>query len=273
MKFSEKYVAFVDVLGFKNMIQEAESGTGRTLLDLHEMLNDLGATGGRKSSRLCPSSSYIAEDMDFRVAKISDCVIVSAESSASGIINLLEYCWGVAIALLDKGVMIRGYITHGSIYHESYEIYGSAYQKAVEFEKNVKAFQRTIDDGGTPFIEIDQAVCDRIRGYGDRCVNEMFKRYVFCGDDFVAIFPFNRLRQDIIINPMIGFDEAAEKRKIGLMRAYINDLISGIGRFVDTENPRAVRKMEHYKIALRAQLDKCDGDLATIDTWMGRKRD
>ncbi len=31
MEFKEKFVGFVDILGFKNMIEAAESGTGRTL--------------------------------------------------------------------------------------------------------------------------------------------------------------------------------------------------------------------------------------------------
>ena len=131
-----------------------------SLTQLHELLKALGIPDVRQyfekyGPTICPDSKYQSRDLDFRVTQISDCVVVFSEISPAGVINLIDHCWVSVFKPLRKGVMCRGYITKGPVFHTESQIIGSAYQKAYENELNVKAFKQTADKRGTPFVEID----------------------------------------------------------------------------------------------------------------------
>jgi hypothetical protein len=119
--------------------------------------------------------------------------------SPAGVINLVNHCWGAAIMLLTKGVMVRGYITRGRIYHEGSEFYGTGYHEAYQREAGVTAFKQEADEKGTPFVEVDPEVCAYVRDQTDECVREMFGRFTKHDGEVTALFPFKRLVQPIAI--------------------------------------------------------------------------
>lgn len=264
MEFKDKFIGFVDVLGFTKMVEAAEAGTGMSLPKLFAMLKELGTASDREhiaryGPTTCPRSAYIQRDLDFQVTQVSDCVIVSAEVSPAGVINLVHHCWGAAINLLSKGIMVRGYINRGSIYHEGSVFIGSGYNLAQASERDVGAFKRTAEERGTPFIEIDHAVCAYVKDHGDNCVKEMFSRYVKGDGSVTAIFPFQRLAHSFMIGGLVGkFDPAKEKRANDNLRQAIIQFRTRVSDLVDRSNPRAVSKGEHYVAALDEQLGKCD---------------
>ena len=119
--FKEKIIAFVDVLGFKKLVIDAEQGVGQPLPDILSFLKLLG-TGAERARfdnygpTCCPCAPFLEKNLDFRVTQISDCVVVSAEVSPAGVINVVSHCWGAVIELLNRGIMCRGYIKRGSLY-------------------------------------------------------------------------------------------------------------------------------------------------------------
>ena len=214
----------------------------------------------------CPNSRYIQRDLDFRLTQLSDCVIVSSEVSPAGVINLVSHCWGVVIKLLTKGIMCRGNITRGLVYHTDAQIIGSGYQEAYRKEAQVTAFKREADERGTPFVEIDQVVCDYVRDHGDWCVKEMFSRYVKEDGKVTALFPFQRLEHSfIIVGFRKKFDPEKENRSNQNMRLMIEKLKERVMALVDRSNPNAVSKAEHYIVALDAQLEVCKRTDEMID--------
>ncbi len=42
MEFRDKFIAFVDILGFESFVERAENGTGMSLQELYDTLNILG---------------------------------------------------------------------------------------------------------------------------------------------------------------------------------------------------------------------------------------
>jgi hypothetical protein len=99
VEFKDKFVAFVDILGFKKIVETAEAGTGMPLPELLEMLKELGRPEDRERIKkhgpiVCPQSTFIQRDLDFQLTQISDCVVVSCEVSPAGVINLISHCWG-----------------------------------------------------------------------------------------------------------------------------------------------------------------------------------
>jgi hypothetical protein len=241
---------------------------------LLEVLNELGTPEDRikfekNGPMTCPDSKYIKHDLDFRLTQISDCVIVSSEVSPAGIINLVSHCWGAVLRLLTKGIMCRGYITAGKLYHTDVQIIGSGYQNAHSKEDQVTAFKREADERGTPFVEIDPAVCGYVRDYGDSCVKEMFSRYVKDDGIVTALFPFQRLQHSFIIGDWFGypFNPERERQSNENMRSNIEKMKERVVALVEQSNPDAVRKAKHYIAALDAQLEVCKKTNDIIDTF------
>jgi hypothetical protein len=97
-EFENKFIAFVDRLGFKTFVANAEKGTSPTLAQLLETTSLLGSGDERArfekyGPTCCPHAPRIDRNLDFRVTQITDCAIVSAEVSAAGAINIISRCW------------------------------------------------------------------------------------------------------------------------------------------------------------------------------------
>lgn len=261
-EFKDKFIAFIDVLGFKNLVDRAEAGTGLSLGQLLTQLQqnfDVARTLAEVRQYgpiTCPGSSYLQRDLDFFATQISDCMIASTEVSPAGVINLVSYCWSTVFRFLKNGLLCRGYITRGLIYHNGAQFVGSGYQKAMEQEKMVTAFRQQSDERGTPFVEIDPAVCGYVRDDSDQCVREMFSRFVSDDGEVMAIFPFRKL------SPSFTYDGGSslemELQEINVVRKWINDMKDKIMQFADMSNPSACRKIEHYIRVLDKQLELCD---------------
>jgi len=270
-EFKEKIIAFIDVLGFKKLVEATEAGSGMALSDLVELLKNLGSPDERNKfaihgPKLCPQSKYLQRDLDFRLTQISDCAILSSEVSPAGVINLIERCWVSVISLLQSGIMCRGYITRGLILHTDTQLLGTGYQKACEKEKMVAAFKRQADERGTPFVEVDRSICDYVTSCQDPCVKEMFSRFTKDDGEAVALFPFQRLAHSFVVAGFgLKFDPEKEKRSNNNVRLRIEHFKERVMAFVDTSNASAVRKAEHYITALDTQLSLCDKTDEMID--------
>jgi hypothetical protein len=271
MKFSDKFIGYLDILGFKNFVDEAEAGTGMSLNELQHILNSFGTSEERKNFEkygptTCPESNHLKRNLDFRLTQMSDGMIVSSEISPAGVINLISHCWIVLMKLLQSGVMCRGYITRGSIYHTDTKCIGSGFHKAYENEKNVTAFARDADERGTPFVEVDSVVCKFIKDSNDECVKKMFSRFVKGDGEAVALYPFQRLSHSFTISAFgEEFNPAKEKSSNQNLRIILEGFKEKITALVDKSNTKAIKKAEHYIQALDAQLTECDRTDEAID--------
>jgi hypothetical protein len=271
IEFKDKFIGFVDILGFKKLVEAAEAGIGISLVELLEMVQELGTPEDRIKHEkygpmTCPESTYVQRDLNFRLTQISDCVVVSSEVSSAGVINLVSHCGDAVIKLLTKGILCRGYITRGSVFHTDTQFIGSGYQKACSQEKHVTAFMREGEKDGTPFVEVDPVVCDYVRDCGDLCVKKVFSRCVKEDSIVTALFPFQRLAHSFIIaGSGCTCDPEKEKRSNQNMRLMIENFKERVMAFVDHSDPDVVRKVEHYIAALDAQLKVCKRTDEMID--------
>ena len=261
-EFKDKFITFIDVLGFKNLVDRAEAGTGLSLGQLLTQLQqnfDVARTLAavrQYEPTTCPGSSYLQRDLDFCAKQISDSVIASTEVSPAGVINLVGYCWSTVFRFLKNGLLCRGYITRGLIYHNGDQFVGSGYHKVIEKEKMVTAFKQESDERGTPFVEIDTSVCGYVNDCGDKMVKEMFSRFVSDDGDVVAIFPFKKLSPSFTCDIRSGLEKKLQA--INVVRNWIVVMKTKIMQFADMSNPSARRKTEHYIRVLDKQLEICD---------------
>lgn len=270
-QFTEKFIAFFDVLGWKSLVRAAEEGRGLSLTELSEIVTALGTDDDRKhfekyGPTTCPEAPRIRKDMDVQITPASDCVVISAEISPAGVINLVSHCWTACFKLLAKGVMCRGYIKRGQIYHTPEQQIGTGLSDVVEQEKQVSIFKEDADERGTPFIEIDKEVIRYVADQPDQCVKKMFSRLVKTQGDLAAIFPFQRLNHDFIVAGFgTTFDPEKERASLNVVRGWIHKMKEQVKRHIDPSNESAVRKGDHYIRMLDAQLVACQRTEEIID--------
>lgn len=270
-EYLDKFVAFIDVLGFKSLVEQSTRGEGETLAEVLALLETFGSHNERSlfqqhGPTICPCSHVLEKHLDFRLTQISDCVILSAEVSPGSVINLLGYCSRVVTGFLLKGVICRGYITRGPIFHTDTQVIGTGYQAAYAGESGVVAFKREADEQGTPFVQVDQAVFDYVLKETDDCVRKMYGRMVKSDGDVSAIFPFDRFSHSFAIGGFgVKFDPEREHRSNDVVRSSIRMLKERVQARVDQSNPKAVAKVRHYLSILDDQLNVCDRTDEMID--------
>jgi hypothetical protein len=198
--FSDKFIAFVDILGFSQIVEEAEQLPKHDFACLLNLTQSLGSSKDAMryavdGPHICPKAPYTEKGLDFRVTQVSDCIIVSCEISPASVIALIGYCHSMSVRLMQKHALVRGMITRGNILHRGTEVFGTGYNRAVYGEKGVTAFATSETNKGGPFIEIDPRVSNYVREQPNRCVRDMFARLTHGDGSVTAIYPFHTLAE------------------------------------------------------------------------------
>lgn len=269
MEFKDKVVAFLDILGWKRLVEDS----GLPPDALVKLLDCFGTGSERErfertGPKCCPEAPYQERNLDFRMTQVSDCAVISAEVSPAGVINLLWHSWVAVFQLMEHGVMTRGYVKVGPIYHTEKYVIGRGYHEALAGEKEVDAFKREANERGTPFVQIDPTVASLVEGCGDDCVQQMFSRMVKSEGGTVALFPFQRLEhQFIVAAPGYTFDAGRQRESNNNLRRRIERYKQKVESHIDRSNRDAVQKSQHYLAALDAQLAVCDDAERVIDKF------
>lgn len=255
-EYTEKFVAFIDILGFKNMVASSSTIGEPTIEELENLQSILRNEQDQRFFRtsgaeIAPCSKYIQKDLNFVVTQVSDSVIVSAEISPAGIINLIKFCWKIVLLLLEKGILCRGYITKGNIYHEGNQFLGQAYNDAYIHESKVTFMKGKNEEKAPPFVEIDSTVCKYVEKETDDVVRMMFARFTKTEEGLTAIFPFQLIySQDIMSDSAKESNNNVRKRLL-----FYKDKILENAKNADDS---AMQKINHYIRALDKQLEFCE---------------
>jgi hypothetical protein len=133
--YIEKYVAFIDMLGFRNLVETADASAERREA-LAKVIGIFRTTIGAH------------ETLGTRVTQFSDSLIVSADRSEVGLHAVLSGCTWLALNLIQYAVLVRGGIAIGGITHEADVLFGMGIVRAYAFDKS----------GLPPRIALDQNV-------------------------------------------------------------------------------------------------------------------
>ena len=122
IKYDTKLVAFLDVLGFKNLIRTAKvaSRAAEIICSLDHAL--------RHQSPGAPHSGT--------VKMFSDCICVSALPTSEGLDFVLWRCVTLQGLLLEKGHLLRGAVTYGRHYESDSMIFSEGLVNSYELEQN-----------------------------------------------------------------------------------------------------------------------------------------
>lgn len=265
VQYTEKFIAFLDVLGWKSLVCASDKECGLSLGDLCEIIDNLGKPTDREhfekhGPTVCPQARCMRKDMDFCITRFSDSALISAEVSPAGLINLVSYCSCACAGLMSKGVMCRGHIKRGRIYHTAKYQIGVGIGDVVASEKEVSIFKKDANERGTPFIQIDMDVVRYVSNQPDNCVKEMFSRFVALEGDLAAIFPFKRLDPNIFFGSRSchKFNPERERESVNVVRRWIQRMKEYVQHNVDWSNDSARQKGNQYIHMFDDKLVECD---------------
>lgn len=136
IQFTERAVAFIDILGFSNLVEDAAHFKGDKLSELNELIALMGALPERFNDEL---TKDLPDKYKPVCTYISDCWIISLpaekeENPTWGISALTGRITELAYTLLCKGYILSGGMDIGLLWHTGNNVVGPAYQNAYKLE-------------------------------------------------------------------------------------------------------------------------------------------
>src|SRR5206468_7875520 len=129
--YETRYCAFVDILAFRSLIKELDSGK----VDVSTMRDILYRVHGR------PFLEARRQDaLDLKVQTISDGICASCAVTATDLQYLLFSLGSLTHGLLEHGYFVRGAVVKGKLYHDPLFVFGSALVKAYELESTIAVY-------------------------------------------------------------------------------------------------------------------------------------
>jgi hypothetical protein len=142
--YSQRYVAFIDILGFSDHVRQSE----HTPSEAKKLVDIMDRISNRWSDKaLRPTHDALGED--FKSQSFSDCTVLSEAATPKGLHYLLLMVTQFALDLLANGFLLRGGIAKGPIYHSQNAVFGPAFLKAYDLERNVAEYSRIVVDQNT----------------------------------------------------------------------------------------------------------------------------
>jgi hypothetical protein len=133
--YEMRYCAFVDILGFKELVEKLDPGDAST-----EALRSLLT----KVHNPPETNAGSMEKAEFRAQSISDAVAMSGAANVVGLAAIIHAINRLAVDLLAQGYFIRGAIVKDQLYHDEKMVFGKALVRAYELEHTVASYPRVM---------------------------------------------------------------------------------------------------------------------------------
>lgn len=139
MGYEDRYVAFIDILGFSELVRRSSSEAdllGRLVGVLSEIRN-------YKDSIYKDVNRHL---VGLEISSFSDCIVVSAKCSDSGLGFVLGVVIRVYNELFHQGIFLRGAICKGRMIHNEGIVLGQGMISAYKLESGTAMYPRVIFD-------------------------------------------------------------------------------------------------------------------------------
>jgi len=230
VKFENRAVAFVDILGFKALVAGAadKEECPAQLSGLVDLLSSavptLDATVDKSvAPHLIPRHIYI-----------SDCIILSApltdidRKSYDGLAIVVMRIIQLSHYFLRAGYLIRGGVSVGKVWHSASNIVGPAYQEAFLLEQTTKE----------PIAVLSNSAAERWKGGSRMCLQQNGK--VFVNGLFDYYIPNSR-QHGVIEQTYASYAALADQRLREDLPESAKEKWSWFREFLQTEAPEGLK--------------------------------
>ena len=139
LKYQERYVAFLDVLGWSRFIELSATEEGKALV------NEIGQC--LRYIEFSKQSMGLGKlDCDLRITYFSDCIIISVSDKYDWPLMFTEMIYYVIESFMQSGFTIRGGISKGKLIHTDTMTFGPALNRAHYLESEKARYPRVILD-------------------------------------------------------------------------------------------------------------------------------
>lgn len=140
-EYKECYIAFIDILGFKNIIKTLSCNE---IIEIFENAKKIyGIRDEDENANTLHTFAY--EELKYKIMSDSICIYIesSIEDSLLALITAVG-CLQSNLLALEKFILCRGCIVKGAIYANEDIIFGPGYVEAYLLEENSAKFPRII---------------------------------------------------------------------------------------------------------------------------------
>ncbi|MBO0589259.1 hypothetical protein I2484_18360, partial [Sporosarcina sp. E16_8] len=139
-KYENRLVAFIDILGFSALVQKSESDT-LYAEKLYKALDNVQEAV--KQNEIKQSTENSALEM----AQFSDSLVVSLPyTNSASFFSFVMKLNLIQKTLADEGILIRGGVSAGKLYHKGSISYGPAFIRAYNIENGLADYPRIVID-------------------------------------------------------------------------------------------------------------------------------
>jgi len=214
--YKERFVAFLDILGYEDLIHQNELLSTITINHLERVIEDV-------KSQLHPEGA----DKLFSTKLFSDCFCISCDYCEDNIWTMLFALANIQFQLATEGISLRGGLATGLHYESDNIIFSQGLIKAYKLEKNATNPRIIIDDALLGMIKKHQS-CNRF-------IKKAPDGYYFI-DYIESIFSFT-LKEEWIYSALL------KHKKETMRQIFLN-----INKIEVVEKYRWVVEYHNYKI-------------------------
>ena len=187
MEYEDRIVCFLDILGFKNIIEESEK-------DNLKLQNTLKALKILNTYKIDSEQNYGATHESVQVTQFSDSIVISflieeRDQLILALFNLQE----MIVELFDYGFLLRGGISSGNLIHTDNILIGTALHEAYELESSIAIYPRIIISQQliNNYLDINNSDDDFGRDFEESHINDILLN---CDDGYYMIDYFFNIK-------------------------------------------------------------------------------
>lgn len=142
--YEERYVAFIDILGFKELIRRSETDPSilERLLRILERVNEIANLKTSAKSRGAEKDG----ESSFQFSTFSDSVLLSTRKSRDGAVRIVAMTSLICTQLIQEGILCRGAISSGKLIHTDKVVLGQGLIHAYQLESGAAIYPRIVLD-------------------------------------------------------------------------------------------------------------------------------
>ncbi|MBC8146525.1 MAG: hypothetical protein H8E98_00900 [Bacteroidetes bacterium] len=141
-KYDERYVAFVDILGFTDLV--GKSADSNSTISLADIVTALKFTPPAGQDKIVLGRIGDISKSNHQMSSFSDNIFISTDSTENGLMHIINHLEQISFKLLKLGFLCRGGLTKGLCYHHENIVFGPAVIEAHDIEKKVSKYPRVV---------------------------------------------------------------------------------------------------------------------------------